>query len=101
MRPKWLGLAVAVTFITGCEQKLDTPCERLAADARGILEDCGVTFHDYPDDLGTPCTDGAREVHECLLSCYENASCEAVLGEDEAGLEAFVDCTIACAALPD
>ena len=96
MNTKWFGLAVAVTFVTGCEQKGDTSCERLAAEARGILEACGVTFHDYPDNLGTPCTDSVREVQECLLACYENASCEVILGDDEPAFEAFIACTVAC-----
>lgn len=101
MNTKWRGFAVAVAVITGCEQRLDTPCERLAAEARGILEDCGVTFHDYPDDLGTPCTESAIAAHECLLSCYKDASCEAILFEDEAASDALVVCTIACQASPD
>ncbi len=90
-----MGVALAAVCVTACEQP-DTPCETASAEVRAILEQCGVRFHDYPDDLGSPCTDVLSGIYDCYLDCYQEASCEAILYEDQEGFEVLDDCRADC-----
>lgn len=100
MKSKWLGLVFAAITITACEQA-ETPCEQTSAEVRGILQECGVRFEDYPANLGSPCTDTLQNIYGCYLDCYQEASCEAILFEDEAGYLAFNECRRSCLELTE
>lgn len=88
-------MSFAVACVSACNQP-DTPCEETSAEVRQILEECGVSFHDYPDDLGSPCTEQLRGIYDCYLECYREASCEAILSEDQVGLKALRACREDC-----
>ena len=98
MRNRHWPLLIAAAYLVACDRS-DSACEQTSAEVRTILEHCGVKFHDYPEGLGSPCTEELRGIYSCYLGCYQDASCEAILLEDEAGFEAFHDCREAC--LPD
>jgi hypothetical protein len=92
---RWLVLAFAVSCVSACKQP-ETPCEQASAEVRQTLQECGVTFHEYPDGLGSPCTEQLRGIYDCYLECYQEASCEAILAEDQTGYEVFHDCRESC-----
>ncbi len=95
MSSRWLAVSFAVACVSACSQP-DTPCEQTSAEVREILEGCGVEFHEYPDDIGSPCTEQLRGIYGCYLECYQEASCEAILSEDQAGLEVLRACREDC-----
>jgi len=88
-------LGLLVGLVIGCHQR-STRCEQIADEVRGMLQDCGVTFENYDDELGDQCTERLEAVYECYLTCYQNASCEAVFGSDYTDNKLLHDCTIDC-----
>jgi len=75
-------LTLSWFFVAGCS-RADTPCEKSAERARDLLEDCGVIFTNYHDDLNSRCTAEVQAIEECNLACYEQTSCSGYLGEDK------------------
>ncbi len=100
MKGRPLFFCLLLELCAGCAPQRDTRCEQIADEVRGLLEGCGVTFHDYQDELGSQCTGELEEIYECLFVCYESSSCAAFEVTDTEASQAFRTCVGSCLAPP-
>lgn len=70
-----------------------TECDDEVAGINGTIEGCGS---DQPLFAAGDCTADELAALQCQEGCFNNASCEALTGEDAAGKTAFDQCLMAC-----
>lgn len=55
------------------------PCNEVADEVRDILGSCDVDAPDYADFSDEECTEPRSALADCVLACYQQTSCAALL----------------------
>ena len=92
--PTLLILGLLASALSACSDE-QSSCDRLVAAMADRREECGAPRGQDEWTLGG--CDGQYVMEEsCRLNCWENASCEAIRGEDQAGATALRSCVDGC-----
>jgi hypothetical protein len=59
-------------------------------------EACGIPAPEPGAGYLSLCTPDVDELSYCFAGCVEQASCEALNGEDTAGFNAYAECVSSC-----
>jgi len=87
-----VGLAA---FAQGC----GNDCDAAADDIEAKAEECGIDTSDGDGgDAEVECTDSRAANATCVASCFTNAPCDALTGDDPEGALDFVACLGDCPA---
>ncbi len=54
-------------------------CNEVADEVRQILDTCDVEAPDYSDLSDEECTESRSAFADCVLTCYRQTSCQALL----------------------